>query len=208
MPAFETYRPGAHGVPDRRCSIRRARPGDVPGVLVVASSRGPQPADLGDRLARWIADPGRLVLVAHAPSDDPVPSARTVVGWTMLARWQGGADAREGWLVGALTVAPGRRRAGIGARLLAGLLDRPPGRGAAVHSVVNATNRASIALHEGLGFHEVDRGPSFAGITFTGGIGVLLRVGPDRAAAGPAAGERTVGDHGTDRDEIEHEEPV
>lgn len=43
-----------------------------------------------------------------------------------------------------------------------------------MRSVVNATNGASIALHERHGFREVARGATFAGITFTGGTGVLL----------------------------------
>ncbi|MBD7949872.1 hypothetical protein [Oerskovia rustica] len=41
--------------------------------------------------------------------------------------------------------------------------------------VVNATNVASLALHEGAGFREVARAASFHTIRFTGGSGVLLR---------------------------------
>jgi len=47
--------------------------------------------------------------------------------------------------------------------------------GAPVYSVVSATDHASIALHMVLGFTQVARGPELAGITFEGGMGVLLR---------------------------------
>jgi hypothetical protein len=41
--------------------------------------------------------------------------------------------------------------------------------------VVNARNRASIALHERWHFDEVARGGRFPSTTFTGGVGILLR---------------------------------
>ncbi len=48
--------------------------------------------------------------------------------------------------------------------------------GEPVLSVINARNPASIDLHTGLGFVEVARAATFAGIAFTGGEGVLLSV--------------------------------
>jgi len=41
-------------------------------------------------------------------------------------------------------------------------------------SVVNARNGASLDLHARHGFVEVARAAAFAGITFTGGTGLLL----------------------------------
>ncbi|MGO1591881.1 MAG: hypothetical protein ACTHW1_06830 [Ancrocorticia sp.] len=52
----------------------------------------------------------------------------------------------------------------------------PPAEAAPLYSVINARNRASITLHEKLGFVEAARGHTFAGITFTGGVGVLMSV--------------------------------
>jgi hypothetical protein len=39
----------------------------------------------------------------------------------------------------------------------------------------NAGNRASLRLHEALGFAEVSRDFMFPGVTFKGGVGVLCR---------------------------------
>jgi phosphinothricin acetyltransferase len=142
---FAAFMPDAHGAADTACEVRVATCADVPGIVALAASRGPQPADLADRVTAWVADPARVLLVAAEP---------------------GGAPA--GWL----TVDPARRRSGIGSRLLGALLAAAPVR--PVRSVVNATNGASIALHERHGFREVARGATFAGITFTGGTGVLL----------------------------------
>jgi ribosomal protein S18 acetylase RimI-like enzyme len=238
VPAFETFRPSSHGTPDPRYVVRPARTADVPGVVAVAASRGAQPADLADRVARWATDPDRLLLVALAPATtasagsgqtangapalapvgvplDPAagpagtptrvldaspassaaPGTPLVAAWAMLAPWQGHADAPDGWYVSALTVAPGHRRRGLAARMLDALLDHarshPRPWGGTVRSVVNLTNRSSIALHERHGFREEARGPSFAGITFTGGTGVLLRSGAERDGRdGPDAGPR------------------
>ncbi|HEY0217954.1 MAG TPA: GNAT family N-acetyltransferase, partial [Cellulomonas sp.] len=160
------------GTRDARAVVRPAIPEDAPGVVAVAATRGPQPPDQVERVAGWTVDPGRLVLVATAATDLERAPAE-VVGWAVLARWQP-ADVPHGWYVSALTVTPSHRRVGLGARMLAGLLDWEPARGATVRSVVNATNLASVVLHERQGFREVARGRSFAGITFTGGTGVLL----------------------------------
>ena len=46
--------------------------------------------------------------------------------------------------------------------------------GDAPHSVVNARNAPSLALHHLLGFTALETGPCFAGIEFDGGVGVLL----------------------------------
>jgi RimJ/RimL family protein N-acetyltransferase len=46
-------------------------------------------------------------------------------------------------------------------------------RASAVRYFASLQNRASIALHEKLGFHEVRRGIAHPRIRFTGGIGAL-----------------------------------
>jgi phosphinothricin acetyltransferase len=122
--------------------------------------------DLVVRLESWIRDPDRLVVVAERDG--------RVVGWAMLAHRIGYVDAPDGWYVSALTVHPDWRRRRIGDRLLSELLAWPRASGSVVRSVVNAVNLPSLDLHRRHGFGEVGRAATFAGITFVGGVGVLL----------------------------------
>lgn len=57
--------------------------------------------------------------------------------------------------------------------------------GGDLHSVVNAGTVPSLVLHAFLGFEIVETGPRFAGIEFTGGVGVLLSR-PMRPESAPA----------------------
>lgn len=100
-----------------------------------------------------------------------------LVGWCGIHRYSIQPDAEPEWLVAGLTVVPELRRRGIAARLLRGVLDATAGSAPnePVFSVINARNLASIDLHQQLGFTEVGRPATFAGIDFTGGVGVLLR---------------------------------
>ena len=56
--------------------------------------------------------------------------------------------------------------------------------GDALHSVVNARNAPSLALHHSLGFTTLETDPCFAGIEFDGGVGVLL-MRPKGSSASP-----------------------
>lgn len=192
VPFFEDYRPDAHGTPDPRLVVRPARAGDAPAMAAVARTRGPQPAELDGRIAAWVSDEVRRVVVAGrddegrravvAGQDDEVrravvaagPGPDEVVGWGMAARWTGHEDAPDGWYVGWLVVDPRWRRRGVADRIVADLLTWTAGRSDRLYSVVNARNLASIDLHARHGFREVARAGAFAGIAFTGGVGVLL----------------------------------
>ena len=148
-----------------RVRVRDATAGDAAAITAVAATRGALPQDHRARVGAWVGDRSRHVVVAEVDGD--------VVGWAMLARWTGHDDAPEGWFVSALTVLPERRGCGTGGRLLADVVRR--GAGSPVHSVVNATNVASLAVHRRRGFTEVGRAARYAGIEFDGGTGVLLR---------------------------------
>ncbi|ROS26177.1 GNAT family N-acetyltransferase [Cellulomonas sp. PhB150] len=164
MSRFAAYEPPRHGVPDPAVVLRAAAPSDVDGILAVAASRGA--VTFGPRVPSWVVDPGRVVLVAVLDG--------VVVGWGMVAPWAGFDDVPDGLYVSALTVAPAVRRRGIGERLLLDLIGWAAPRSAMLGSVINASNGPSLDLHLRHGFREVARSDAFAGITFTGGVGVLL----------------------------------
>ena len=99
------------------------------------------------------------------------------VGWCGIQKSSIWPGSEPDWLIAGLTVVPELRRRGIAAQLLRGVLraTAKSAPGEPVFSVINARNAASIDLHEKLGFVEIDRAPTFAGIDFTGGEGTLLR---------------------------------
>lgn len=72
---------------------------------------------------------------------------------------------------------PRNATTGIGARLLHGVLCVTAQLAPAepIFSASNTRNRASIDLHERVGFVEAGRAATVAGIDCTGGAGVLLR---------------------------------
>ncbi|NTW39868.1 MAG: GNAT family N-acetyltransferase [Cellulomonadaceae bacterium] len=168
MPLFAPYEPAAHGARPSVASSRVATLDDVLGIVEVASSRQQHPADYAGRVEAWVRDPERIVVVTDHDGD--------IAGWAMVAWWSGHDDSPDGYYVSALTVAPGARRRGMGDQLLADVVRRTWTRASSLHSVINAGNLPSLALHAQHGFVEVRRGPTFAGITFRGGVGALLRV--------------------------------
>lgn len=82
-------------------------------------------------------------------------------------------------MIAGLTVMPEMRRQGVATDILGQILHstlkRAPGE--PVFSVINARNLASIDPHLTLGFVQIDRSASFAGIELTGGEGALMRHG-------------------------------
>ncbi len=172
MPAFAVFAPLVRGVPDPSVTVRPARADDADAVAAVAATRGAPGLDVRAGLPVWAADRDRLVVVAEARDG--------VVGWAMVGTW-GRPGAQAGPHVSALTVHPDHRRRGAGDRLLGTLAEWAWDRSGELWSVVNAENQASIALHRRHGFAAVRRIRDYAGMTFEGGWGVLLR------AARPAA---------------------
>ncbi len=171
MNDFVAYEPAAHGVPSGRAvGIRSAAEADAHGLATVMSARG---GELEGHLTTARRRIAQLPVLLIAERDG------RAVGWCGAQRCRIDTDRAQEWMVAGLTVLPKHRRQGIAGRLLQGVLmslgrDVP---GEPLFSVVNALNPASIDLHLGAGFEEVDRGATFAGISFTGGEGVLLRSG-------------------------------
>lgn len=125
--------------------------------------------------ARAVEDPDACVLVAEVETD----SGTAVVGWgkTSLVTDQLGpaGPAPSGHYLGGVTVKPSWRRRGIAVALTDARLRWIADRADEAYYVVNATNLASIDLHQRWGFVEVARGPDFAGVSFEGGVGLLMR---------------------------------
>jgi len=105
-----------------------------------------------------------------------------MVGWAQVVPFQPSLEAPpnhapEGWYFAGLLVRPEWRRLGIGASLTRKRLAGVSTKASQAYYFANSSNRASIALHKGLGFEELTRDFWFPGVTFTGGEGVLFRVG-------------------------------
>lgn len=171
MSDFVAYEPkvttsAADGVVD----IRLAGATDIGTLAGVLAVRGGTAEEHVERARRMIET---LDILLVAEKD------KTVVGWCGIQKYSIQPGASPKWLIAGLTVVPEARRQGIAARLLRQLV-RDTSRtapGEPIFSVINAMNLASIDLHLKLGFLEVGRSASYAGITFTGGEGVLLRIG-------------------------------
>jgi L-amino acid N-acyltransferase YncA len=167
MPLFAPFEPHVRGRQDPDVTIRVATRADAVSVTTAASCRGPLPVGFAGHVAAWADDPARRLVVGELDG--------VVVGWGMVAPWTNHDDAPHGHFVSALTVVPETRRRGVAARMLADLCSWTWTRDNVLWSVVNARNAASLAVHVGHGFAEVGRGAAYAGITFEGGEGVLLR---------------------------------
>ena len=145
--------------------VRRATIVDLPAIEEIQDVAGQ--SLLLDGIRAAILDSGRLVVVAEAGG--------AVVGWAKTHHHPG-ADgvAPAGQYLGGVTVHPAWRRRGFAVALTAARMAWIGGRSDRAHLVVNARNRASIALHDRWGFREVGRAASFHGVTFAGGAGLLM----------------------------------
>lgn len=168
MTDFVEFDPEAHGSPTQRLTVRAATSADVDALALVMSARGGTPDEYIDTARRFIE---RLPVLFLAESEENEP-----IGWSGAQRHPILPDGDPTWLVSGLTVVPSWRRRGIAIALLRQVTSAVAAIDpyAPLHSVINVRNLASIALHKRAGFAEIDRGPTFAGITFTGGFGVLL----------------------------------
>lgn len=134
------------------------------------AARGGTPSD-HVRAADWLLDRAPVLVVAEIA----LPVGPEVVGWSGATQTQLHPGGPAQWLTAGLTVDPASRRRGIGLRLLQAVIEDVGAlHGDALHSVVNARNAPSLALHHSLGFTTLETGPCFAGIEFDGGVGVLL----------------------------------
>ncbi|WP_336920787.1 GNAT family N-acetyltransferase [Aquipuribacter sp. SD81] len=164
-------------------SVNPATEADVPALAALAVEHyGGDVAAWRERLAAPVAA-GELVLVARAaapggPGEGDADGAAPV-GYVRAGRRTPTGDdpAPAGWWLTGLVVAASARGRGVGSRLVSTALAHRPA-GEPVWSMANATNAASLALHEAAGFAEVLRAPVLLGEPFEGGEGVLFGLDP------------------------------
>ena len=169
MSGFAPYQPGS-GLEPLQVRVRAATESDA-GSLEAVQVRAGRPAR-GETLRHGIRDSGRYVVVAELDGEN----GSEVAGWAQTYHHAAAADpAPRGHYLSGVTVEPAWRRRGVATALTDARIAWVAARADEVFYVVNAGNRASIDLHIRWGFREVGRGPRFAGIEFSGGVGLLMR---------------------------------
>jgi ribosomal protein S18 acetylase RimI-like enzyme len=173
---FADYRPDDDRSPaPPHLVVRPAAGADCTSIAAIERERDGEVdvADADARCRTQVADPNVCLVVAVVDTE--------ICGFGRAGRFEPPADAPTnsapaGWyLLGVIVRDPWRRR-GIGRRLTEARLAWLAERGAEAFYFVNARNRASIDLHEELGFLELTRDFSFPGATFDGGVGSLGRI--------------------------------
>jgi ribosomal protein S18 acetylase RimI-like enzyme len=173
---FAEYRPDDDRSPaPPHLVVRPAAGADCASIAAIERERDIEVdvADADARCRTQVADPNVCLVVAVVDTE--------ICGFGRAGRFEPAADAPidsapAGWYLLGLIVRDRWRRRGIGRRLTEARLAWLAERGAEAFYFVNARNRASIDLHEGLGFREVTRDFSFPGATFDGGVGSLGRI--------------------------------
>ena len=175
MPLFEPYAPGAHGVLAAGLSVRPAADADISAIGALWHSR--HGGDLPEALAGI-----RRHFAAIADGQAPDHVFVATIGGEVVAfarcghRSHASTGAADGWYLIGLNVSAAHRRCGIGRALGETRFRWLRAQGAAeVYSFTTAANPASLALHRALGFTEVTRAFSIPRVSFTGGVGILLR---------------------------------
>lgn len=136
---------------------------DIPAVAAIQAAAWP--GDQHPPLEPQLTD----LYVAEA--------AGAPIGYGKLRHHPDLDGAPPGYYLGGVAVDPRWRRHGIGTKLTQYRLEAAWGKGAEiVYYFANARNEASIAMHEAMGFEELQRPFSFPGVSFDGGTGVLFGI--------------------------------
>lgn len=144
------------------------------------ATRGGTPSDNAPA-AHWLLDRAPVLVVAEAA----LLQGPEVVGWPGATRTPLHPGGPAQWLTAGLTVNPACSHRGIGHRLLQAVIEAVGAlHGDTLHSVMNARNAPSLALHRSLGFTVLETGPCSPSIEFDGGVGVLL-MRPKGSSASP-----------------------
>jgi predicted N-acetyltransferase YhbS len=145
-------------------ACRPATTDDIPAITAIQAATWPD--DDHKPLAPQLAD-----IYVAAAADGPV-------GYAKLRHYTVLDGPPPGFYLGGVAVDPKWRRQGIGTLLTRCRLSAAWDKGAEiVYYFANARNEASIAMHEAMGFEELERPFFFPGVTFDGGAGTGVLFG-------------------------------
>jgi ribosomal protein S18 acetylase RimI-like enzyme len=158
--------------------VRAAVPADADAIAAVDAARnGVDPDSIRPLVRKELdgiaaGDRRRFCAVAVVDAE--------VVAYGRASWRDHGPEARSaptGWYLTGVVVSPPFRRRGIGLALTRYRLHHLRTLGAdEVRYFTNARNRASMAMHAGLGFEEVTRDFVVPDVSYDGGVGVLFRL--------------------------------
>ncbi|HEU0194534.1 MAG TPA: GNAT family N-acetyltransferase [Gaiellales bacterium] len=158
--------------------IRVARLRDLAACYRIAGHLSNEPPT---RLEEDLRATDRLLLVAERGG--------TIIGYGRAALWRVDPDdGRGGYYLVGVGVRPDHHRQGIALALTEARMRWIAGRADEAWYFTNARNAASIALHGRFGFQEMARAPSFRGVPFSGGEGILYRAWLRAAARSAGSG--------------------
>lgn len=177
--------------------VRRARPEDAEAIVRLTCARHGLDEDavrprIDEELAGFVRCEPWCVFVTEI--------GHHLVGFGRARQLAHGRDGLplalpEGWYLTGVIVDPTWRRRGLGEVLTAARLDWLRRRTDAAYYVASRENRASIALHERFGFHELARGFTYerAGLTPERSVAyeLILPSSPDEVDAADGAGMRS-----------------
>jgi aminoglycoside 6'-N-acetyltransferase I len=157
-------------------TVRQACDHDCARIGLISAVRsGAEPAERAERVRAFLSGKAArgegVVFVAEADG--------VVVGFGR-AEWLDAPDTGSdrstppGWYLSGLVVEASFRRRGIGSALTRARLEWLRQRTDRVFYVANASNAASIRMHERMGFREIARGIEAPGVTFADGEGTLF----------------------------------
>ncbi len=177
--------------------VRPARPEDAEGIIELTCARHDlDPQVVRPRIQKELAGIARkepwCVFVAQI--------GHHLVGFARARRMEHARDGLplvlpEGWYLTGVIVDPVWRRRGLGEALTSARLAWLRRRTDAAYYVASRENKASIALHERFGFHEIARGFAYprAGLTPDRSVAyeLLLPSSGGGSAGGGAGGMRS-----------------
>lgn len=165
---FESFEPSPSGATWSN-PVRLARPDDLPAIGTLAADRNGGNPDRWSTRYRRHTDSGDSALYVGT-------RAGSVVGYGLILTMTfPERTAPDGLYLGGVTIAPERRRMGLGRALTQARIGWARERTDTLWYFASEQNRTSIALHDRFGFVEGTRDFSIPNVTFTG-EGILFRL--------------------------------